>query len=249
MNKKRLRIFAGPNGSGKSTFISNFPASKNLSLGYYINADDIELQLAKTNSLNITSFGISFDTNDIQSYFKHSTFSPVRLDNKDLWRSFIVENNFLFIDDALSINSYIADDIAEFIRQLLLKNNQSFSYETVMSDKKKIEFLKQAKEAGYRIYLYYFSTEDPLINKNRVDVRVLQNGHNVDQDIIEKRYYKSLENLKDAVIVSDRAYLFDSSGQAIKLIAEIENGKEVTVIEPTEIPNWFNKYLVEKASH
>ena len=116
MNNKRLRIFAGPNGSGKSTFIFNFPASKNLSLGYYVNADDIELQLAKTSSLNITNFGISFDTNDVQTYFKQSTFSPVRLDRSDLWRFLLLKITlFLLMQHFLSTHILLLILLSSFV--------------------------------------------------------------------------------------------------------------------------------------
>ena len=46
------------------------------------------------------------------------------------------------IDNSLKIDSYISADLSEFIRQKILKQNYSFSYETVMSDEKKIDFLK-----------------------------------------------------------------------------------------------------------
>ena len=83
------------------------------------------------------------------------------------------------------MNSYIAADIAEFIRQELLTEGLSFSFETVTSDLSKVDFLNLAKKKGYRIYLYYFSTEDPLINRSRVNVRVLQKGHAVSEEMIQ----------------------------------------------------------------
>ena len=246
MTKKRLRIFAGPNGSGKSTFIQSFPATENLKLGYYVNADDIEQALKKTFYIELQKFGISVSTEEIQAYFKKSNFAPVRLDNKNLWTNFYITEDKLYINKKLSINSYIAADIAEFIRQNILKSGFFFSYETVMSDKRKLDFLKLAKQQDYRIYLYFFATEDPIININRVDLRVAQHGHSVDKEIIEKRYYKSLDNLKEAVLLSDRAYLFDNSGKLTILIAEVTNGKTVHVIDPDNAPNWLLKYLYEK---
>lgn len=44
------------------------------------------------------------------------------------------------------MNSYIASDIAEFIRQELLTEGLSFSFETVMSDLSKVDFLNLAKK-------------------------------------------------------------------------------------------------------
>ena len=92
------------------------------------------------------------------------------------------------------IDSYLAADIAEFIRQQLLLNGESFTYETVMSHHGKVSFLQEAIENNYRVYLYFIATEDPDININRVNVRVANHGHYVDSEIIKSRYYRSLQN-------------------------------------------------------
>jgi len=243
---KRLRIFAGPNGSGKSTFIKYFPSAPNLKLGVYVNADDIEQEFKEKGIVDLSVFKCDFTTLQIREYFKSSSFSPAKLGLSDIWRHFSVNNNQLSIDSELTVNSYIAADLAEFIRQNLVRAGLSFSFETVMSDFKKIEFLRFAKSQDYKIYLYYFSTEDPSININRVAFRVAQSGHPVNSGIIESRYYRSLENLKDAVLISDRAYIFDNSGSASVLISEIEEGRKVHVIDQDQVPNWFIEYLVDK---
>ncbi len=248
---KRLRIFAGPNGSGKTTFIKgfHFPSDPKIKLGVYVNADDIEQILKENKCLSLADFSISFNTAQIQHHFQLSTFSPVKLNMKNLWENFTVEEGKLIISEKLHMNSYIAADIAEFIRQNLVITSISFSFETVMSDPRKIDFLKSAKESGYRIYFYYFSTKDPLININRVKLRMAQDGHPVDSQIIENRYYRSLRNLKEAVMISDRAYIFDNSSSASILIAEIDEGERVHVIDPENVPDWFVKYLVEGSNN
>ena len=243
---KRLRIFAGPNGSGKSTFIRCVmanPPSPNFKLGYYVNADDIEKSLKNKEVFNFSIYGLQITNSQLKSYFKKSTFAPVKLNLPDLYLKIHVQNNILVIDNSLKIDSYISADLSEFIRQKILKQNYSFSYETVMSDLKKIDFLKKAKRAGYKIYLYYFATEDPLININKVKIRVEQDGHPVTEENIKKRYYKSLKNLKPAIRLSDRAYLFDTSQKASVLIAEINQGKNVNLIDPKDVPNWFITYV------
>ena len=64
-------------------------------------------------------------------------------------------------------------------------------------------------------------------------------------EVIERRYYKSLQNLKGAVKQTNRAYIFDNSGTASLLVAEITEGSDVIVIDPEKAPNWFIKYLVD----
>lgn len=114
-----------------------------------------------------------------------------------------------------------------------------------MSGKDKILFLQKARENNYRIYLYYISTDNVLINKDRVADRVKKGGHAVPDQKIEKRYQGSMENLLDVIKLSNRAYLFDNSGQTHRLAAEITEGKELN-FDPEFVPYWFEKYVLNK---
>lgn len=243
MPKKRIRIFAGPNGSGKTTIINEIKSIVNL--GVYVNADDIEKEILENNFLNLEKYQIEINNNKINLHFKASKLSPLFHKNINYDNQITILNKKLIFNQSIIIDSYLAADIAELIRICLLEEGKNFTYETVMSHPNKIEFLREAKEKGYKIYLYYISTEDPLININRViDVRVAQNGHFVDKEKIISRYYKSLENLKPALKLSDRAYLFDNSQKASLLIAEVTNGVDVKVIDTEKVPNWFVNYVV-----
>lgn len=92
--------------------------------------------------------------------------------------------------------------------------------------------------------MYFISTEDPEINLNRVDLRIAQKGHPVAPEVVIRRYYRSLENLKTAVMKTHRAYIFDNSGNAAVLIAEITDGVDVRILDPAKVPNWVAKYLL-----
>lgn len=238
-----MRIFAGPNGSGKTTIINDL--KNKINFGVYINADDIEKRLLEGRPIMFNDFKLQLKTKFVQAFFKSSKLSPIKHNNEAFWKNISIYENQLIINPSVQIDSYLAADIAELIRQQLIIANLPFTYETVMSHPTKIDFLMKAKKLGYRIYLYFIATEDPSININRVKVRIAQHGHPVDPEVVEKRYYKSLQNLKEAVKQTNRAYIFDNSGTASLLIAEVTNGIDVTVIDPENAPNWFVKYLVE----
>ena len=55
---KRLRIFAGPNGSGKSTLAEYLKNHKNkkIKLGIFVNADEIEEDFKKNDSISLGDF-------------------------------------------------------------------------------------------------------------------------------------------------------------------------------------------------
>lgn len=242
MATKRMRVFAGPNGSGKTTIINSLRSE--IGFGVYVNADDIEIQLKESSVLLFSSYQLVISEEQLQAFFKNSTFSPIKRNEQTLWSKLLVKENVLHINT--TVDSYLAADLAEFIRQQLLANDISFTYETVMSHQSKLAFLQKAKDKGYRVYLYYVATKAPEINISRVNVRVAQDGHFVPPDVIESRYYKSLEQLKPAVKLSDRAYVWDNSGEASILIAEITEGVDVKIFDTDKVPKWFVKYLVDE---
>jgi len=72
--------------------------------------------------------------------------------------------------------------------------------------------------------------------------RVEQGGHGVNKNKISARYERTLENLYDAVKLSNRVYLFDNSGKTLELIAEIFDG--ALQLKVDDLPKWFVKYVL-----
>lgn len=229
----RLRMFAGPNGSGKSTLKSVI--SPNL-LGVYVNPDDIEKEIREYGFLDLTIYDIETTENEILSYFQASTL----LKKADLLNE---ANKLKFTDKKLSfvyvdVNAYFASVASDFIRKKLLQTKKSFSFETVMSFEDKIELLKQAQQQGFRTYLYYIATEDPIINISRVRYRYRKGGHDVPEDKIVSRYHRSLALLHNALAYCNRAYFFDNSGMGAIWLAEMNDDKKIWLKTPI-MPQWF----------
>ena len=155
-----------------------------------------------------------------------------------------IAENFI-VNKPKETNSYEAAFAASFIRYLLLKEQKSFSYETVMSDSSKLRELETAKKMGFKTYLYFVCTDDYKKNIDRVQLRVAKGGHNVDVNKIEKRYFKTLENLSDAIKIVDRAFLFDNSGKKMDLLAEVFQGQAFK-FHTTDLPLWFEEYVYNK---
>lgn len=241
MYHKRLRMFAGPNGSGKSTVFKELEDEHNFDLGIYLNADKIAEKLTKSKSLQIEDFGINstYKESDFQNFITtHTLYNKASLEGYSI--NLTLESNSIH-HNSESV-SYEAAILADFFRQELMKSGKKFSFETVMSHESKLETLKKARDNGYKNYLYFISTENVEINKNRVKQRVKQGGHNVPEDKIIKRYYASLGFLKDAVKLTHRAYIFDNSGKESNLILDILDGVDITY-RHDKIPTWVDKYL------
>lgn len=244
MAVKRMRVFAGPNGSGKTTTFKELLAELKVGLGVYVNADDIEKDLKNSRTYDFSPFKLNISDRDVKNFFRQSNFSPIKRNEPDLWSKLRVDKNTLEVHT--TIDSYLAADLAECIRQQLMANGISFTYETVMSHAGKIDFFQKAIEKGYKVYLYFISTNSPEINISRVNIRVAQAGHAVNPEVIRTRYYRSLDNLYAAVKQTNRAFIFDNSKKQARLIAEITNGKELALHSVDDVPNWAKEYLLNK---
>lgn len=236
----RLRMFAGPNGSGKSTMKS---VIKNSLLGVYINPDEIEAQIRKYDFFDLESINIQTDKAEILSFFQNSTL----LKKADLLdeTAFLRFNDNKLIFHDVEVNAYFASVTADFIRQKLILLQRSFTFETVMSSPDKVELLKKAQQRGYRTYLYFVATKDPIINISRVRHRVKTGGHDVPVAKITERYYRSLELLHEAIKYSNRAYIFDNSDSKLQWLAEVTNAQDLE-LKVNVAPYWFQQYVLDK---
>lgn len=243
MSSKSLRVFAGPNGSGKSTLFEEIKSNHEINLGYFINADELEIQLKTKGFIDLEPIGVKTDQSEFESYMeKDQAKSLIAKAKKEGHKINIEIVDNLIIDKNKDTKSYEASLIGFFLRDLLYKQNKSFSFETVMSHISKVVELENAKMEGYRIYLYFICTDDPEINVSRVENRVAKGGHDVKLNYILNRYSRTLNNLYPAMQQARRAFLFDNSGKTSKLIAETFEGKlKLHVQSP---PNWFLDYVL-----
>ena len=111
--------------------------------------------------------------------------------------------------------------------------------------------MKRAAAEGYKVYLYFVTTESPEINVYRVALRVKQGGHNVPSEKIRKRYFLSLGLLYEAAELAYQSFFFDNSkdNEPFELIAHFKmqgNKKIWSKIDKKKTTRWFRKYDTEK---
>ncbi len=115
----------------------------------------------------------------------------------------------------------------------------SFAFETTASGRTYATHLKKAKENGYEINLMYLWLRSPDQAVKRVAERVKQNGHNIPEADIIRRYYRGLKNLQDLYLpLMDTIFILDNSlakSGIRKIIARKERGAQL-LIEDKE--NW-----------
>lgn len=232
---KRVRIFAGPNGSGKSTLKDI--VEEYVYLGIYVNADDILRSMRESSRLNFSEFGLVVDEKEFEAEYEKW---PIQT-NRDLWT---YENNGITVKDKNQIEDYFVSFLADYIRNALLLVSKRFSFETVMSHPSKLDFMRRARSAGFKVYLYFVSLPDPELNVYRVQARVSKGGHDVDPEKIVSRYYRTMNYLYDAIRLADSVFLFDNKSSKPQLFAKKENGE--LKVEGTYVPQWYQTYVLDK---
>lgn len=204
--------------------------------------------VASAGFLSLRNLGVGGEPSEVLSRIRKSlkTFGlEKRLDLPGLLAG-------MTLDDTLRLwvpgpyDSYLAASLADAVRQELMEEGQTFTFETVMSHPSKIDFMRKARERGYRVYLYFVATDDPTINIDRVHRRVLQGGHPVKDELVESRYHRSIALMTDACKVAHRAYIFDNSGAKHKLLAEVTDFEEIR-LEASRINPWFLETELWKA--
>ena len=104
-----------------------------------------------------------------------------------------------------------AAKIAINLRNECFQNGKSFNEETTLTGKTILKTIDRAKELGYELQLFYVGVNSPEIAKERIKNRVEKGGHDIKNDIVEKRYYESLKNLEEVILKFDKISLYDNS--------------------------------------
>lgn len=159
--------------------------------------------------------------------------------------SYTAINKIHFINADEIAKSYDPDDITrykvkagkEFFRQLEinLNDDKSFMIESTLSGKYLKDVITKAKEKKFKIVLIYLFLETQEENIYRVQNRVLNGGHNVPKNDIERRYIRSRKLFWNTYkYMVDNWMLFFNGDDNYELIAEND---EILDIE------YFNLFL------
>ena len=145
--------------------------------------------------------------------------------------------------DSAEAHSYAAGQIAEGQRQTYLSERRSFAAETVFSHPSKLDLLKQAKAAGYVVWLTYINVMSAELTAQRVLERVERGGHRVSPDKIAERYVRVTQLMAQAVRIADKAWVLDNSRASAphQCVMIFESGK--LVFAPQALPAWAKNLL------
>ncbi|MEQ6119511.1 zeta toxin family protein [Reichenbachiella sp. MALMAid0571] len=124
----------------------------------------------------------------------------------------------------------------------LVSNGESFAFETTLSTRSYGSFIKKAMLLGYDTTLLFLSLDSIELAKQRVRTRVLEGGHNIPTDTIERRYSNGLSNFfKIYKSLVNRWILVDNSTENFEFIAE-GSGTDVIIRSETKWSQLKNAY-------
>lgn len=123
--------------------------------------------------------------------------------------------------------------------QQLMQEKEDFAFETTLSTRSYVSLIKQARANAYKITLLYFWLASPDFAKQRVAKRVRQGGHNIPDEVIERRYYRGMSNLLNLYApVVDKWVVIDNMNAEPEIIAK-GSMKENSMIFNSELWNIF----------
>ena len=235
----RLRMLVGPNGSGKSTLAAQLSSDYAVNLYRFVNAD---LLFAEVVQSHRTACPFSIDNAELVQFVARSTYPREYKRPFESGEIYIDEEDYLHFS-ANGINSYSVAIVADFFKEQYLKHRISFSFETVFSHPAKIDILRRAQAAGFKTYMYFVATENPVINVNRIKERVALGGHDVPEEKTRSRYLRCMEQVRYALPYLNRAYFFDNSTEQSLYLAEYESEVGFT-LHSELLPSWFRRFVL-----
>ncbi|MCI9172949.1 zeta toxin family protein [uncultured Duncaniella sp.] len=102
----------------------------------------------------------------------------------------------------------------------LLEAHTSFAIETTLSAKSYATLIHKVRRLGYRINLLFLWLSSVAQARDRVAHRVQEGGHNIAPDVIERRYYAGLANLREIFLpIVDTWVIVDNSRGENEIVA------------------------------
>ena len=125
----------------------------------------------------------------------------------------------------------------------LLKDGETFAFETTLATRSYVKLIQQAKKRGYFVTLLFFSLSTSEQAQRRVAQRVSMGGHNIPSDVIVRRYEAGLQNLFQLYMpICDYWTLYDNSNCPAVRIASGFGTERIEVFDKERYQTLFKKY-------
>jgi len=166
--------------------------------------------------------------------------------------SYADTRNFVNADDiAVGLSPFDSSSMNIRSGRLMLEliddyknKGETFGFETTLAGKRWLLMIKKLKEAGYFTYIFFLDIASEELAVSRVKYRVESGGHDIPEETIRRRYYRSKHNFwYNYKGMADNWYLFNNSGKSPDLVANCLK-TELKIINN----NYFNQFLISVGS-
>ncbi|HEX3406249.1 MAG TPA: AAA family ATPase [Caulobacteraceae bacterium] len=173
-----------------------------------------------------------------ETYVRRLT--DAELVNADLLAAGVLAHPALTLEEGA-----LGQRLAEARRAELLAARRSFVTESTFSHPSKVELVRAARRAGYRVVIYHVSLDSPDLAVARVAFREGEGGHPVPEDRIRGRYARNPALIREAVRLADWAFVFDNSqlGVPPRRLITFRAGAATDVA--ANLPRWASELYVE----
>lgn len=143
------------------------------------------------------------------------------------------------------MDAYDAARMVAALRVELVRQGESFIFETVFSDPvgDKLGFLRQTAQSGCAVVLCFVGIADVAASEQRVAMRVSQGGHDVPAEKLLSRFPRTLANLAAAIRELPCVLIFDNSDlrNPFRHVAVFMNGRAEMLKKP--VPRWLQSLI------
>lgn len=139
-----------------------------------------------------------------------------------------------------------AAKIALKARQNCIEKGANFNQETTLCGKNILNLFKELKNRGFAVWLYYVGVDTPQIAKQRVRARVAKGGHDIADEVIDKRFDKTLQNLAKVFECCDKIVLYDNTKEKIKVIFKYDKASKCLENHISQDIKWLNKDILKE---
>ena len=120
-------------------------------------------------------------------------------------------------DPASSADQLRAGREAVRLIEECLSRRRSFNQETTLTGHAVLRNMRRAREAGYRVVLYYIGVDAASVALDRIAHWVAVGGHDIDEGAVLRRYRASVGNLSHALDLCDEATILDNTVEFVAL--------------------------------
>lgn len=113
----------------------------------------------------------------------------------------------------------------------LLNAGEDFAIETTLATRSYTNLISRAHKIGYKVYLLFLWIESVEQAKERVAQRVREGGHNIQPEVLERRYKRGVSNLINLYLpICDEVYVFNNTTSPVQVIAKKINNQNNIII-------------------